>query len=152
MFHSLFVFRRLLATTFLVVFVNVFVGQCWCAAMVSSKAPAGAKSTRAATKPVHAGCHGHKKAVTAKGPTSQKHSANHECCKDKSASVLASMAAPSHKHLFVPAPALLPTPLEVTFRPAAGRWNRNGAVVLVPRKHLPPKIPDIRIFIQSLTV
>ncbi|KAA9325109.1 hypothetical protein F0P96_20645 [Hymenobacter busanensis] len=160
MFRSLFPFRRLLATSFLLVFVNVFVGQCWCAT-VNAKAlgqPVQAQAT-APEKPSHPGCHGHGKPA-AKHDARAKHqhgaprksSGTHDCCKDKSASLLSSLTAPVEKQLFSPAPALLPAATDFSFRPAAGKWDQTRAVILVPREHLPPKIPDIRIFIQSLTV
>jgi hypothetical protein len=152
MFRSLFPFRRLLATTFLVVFVNVFVGQCWCAPIHPVLA---APAATAQSRPTHAGGHGKASAqhnlVKAKHNSSRP-SGKHECCKDKSASVLSSLTMPGQKHLTVPAPALLPVTTDYFFRPAAGQWDRTPAVVLVLREHLPPKIPDIRIFLQSLTV
>ena len=164
MFRSLFPFRRLLATTFLVVFVNVFVGQCWCATINPVLAAPAPLAKAAATKrPAHAGCHGHDQPTTqqtAKGkhgpsehePKSTKPVGKHDCCKDKSAAVLSSLTMPTEKHLLTPMPALLPVSNDFFFRPAAGRWDRTRAVVLVLREYLPPKIPDIRIFIQSLTV
>ncbi|RSK45503.1 hypothetical protein [Hymenobacter rigui] len=155
MFRSLFPFRRLLATSFLLVFVNVFVGQCWCATMNPGPAAPQLAHHPAAKKPTHPGCHGHgapadnlakHKGHSPKGTTS------HDCCKDKSASLLSSLTSPAQKQLLVPAPAVLPMAIEFHFRPAAGKWDRTRAVTLVPRGHLPPKIPDIRIFIRSLTV
>ncbi|MDQ2794401.1 MAG: hypothetical protein M3Y12_10405, partial [Bacteroidota bacterium] len=77
---------------------------------------------------------------------------NHDCCKDKSASLLSSLTTPSQKHLLISAPAVLPTAIEFHFRPLAGQWDRTATVSLVSPRHLKPKIPDIRIFIQSLTV
>ena len=161
MFRSLFLFRRLLATSFLLVFVNVFAGQCYCATMnpamrggkaVGPKATPGAETPPA--KPSHPGCHGHSKAAkkgVAEQPT-KKPSRSHDCCKDKSASLLSSLTTPSEKQWLSPAPALLPEAESFHFRPLAGQWNRTLAVQLVLRRHLPPKIPDLRIFIQSLTV
>ena len=58
------------------------------------------------------------------------------------------LLAGSHAH----SGPVLPTAIEFHFRPLAAQWNRTGAVVLVPPRQLKPKIPDIRIFIQSLTV
>ncbi|WBO86788.1 hypothetical protein [Hymenobacter yonginensis] len=158
MFRSLFPFRRLLATSFLLVFVNVFVGQCYCASLKAAPvasnvtAPAAARST-------HPGCHGHATATARQKPAKACHgqagshpAGKHDCCKDKSATLLKSLAAPAEKQLLTPAPAVLPAGNDFFFRPAAGRWDRAHAVVLVLREHLPPKIPDIRIFIQSLTV
>ncbi|MCB2408100.1 hypothetical protein [Hymenobacter lucidus] len=154
MFRSLFPFRRLLATSFLLVFVNVFVGQCWCATLtpaLAAIAPAG--------KPTRPSCHSHGMAAQKSAKAKQTHeqhgsqsAGKHNCCKDNSASILKSLTTPGEKHLLTPAPALLPASNDFFFRPAAGQWDRAHAVVLVLRKHLPPKIPDIRIFIQSLTV
>jgi hypothetical protein len=158
MFHSLFLFRRLLATTFLVVFVNVFVGQCWCAAITpadSGKALMADCHTKPA-KPMPPGCklHGLAKEDTAKGKTDTSHKSlgKHDCCKDKSASLLSSLITPSEKHIAVSTPALLPTAVEFHFRPMVGLWDRTASVKLMPQRHLKPKIPDIRIFIRSLTV
>ncbi|UOQ68641.1 hypothetical protein [Hymenobacter volaticus] len=158
MFRSLFLFRRLLATTLLVVFVNVFVGQCWCAATTSAasgKALMADCHTKPA-KPMPASCkmHGLAKEGAAKGKTdtSRKSSGKHDCCKDKSTSLLSSLITPAEKQVVVPAPALLPTAVEFHFRPMAGSWDRTASVKLVPPRLLKPKIPDIRIFIQSLTV
>ena len=157
MFRSLFPFRRLLATTFLVVFVNVFVGQCWCATVnPGPSASSIASRIVAPAQPAHPGCHGHAAAPVAQHRNKAEHSSKlpekHDCCKDKSASLLSSLIIPAEKHLLSPALALLPEGAEQPFRTAAGQWDRTAAVVLVLREHLPPKIPDIRIFIQSLTV
>ncbi|MBD2768851.1 hypothetical protein IC235_13225 [Hymenobacter sp. BT664] len=153
--------RRLLATSFLLVFVNVLAGQCWCATTnPASAAPALVAKVSTPEKPAHPGCPGHGKPGAKQTPAQGKHAQQptkpldkHGCCKDNSASVLASLTTPGEKHLLAaPAPALLPAGNDFFFRPAAGRWNRTQAVILVLREHLPPKIPDIRIFIQSLTV
>jgi hypothetical protein len=161
MFRSLFPFRRLLATSFLLVFVNVFVSQCYCASLRSAVAERPSGSAPAATpapmKPGHACCKalGRKAKAAAAKPAKQhqqKHSDPGNCCKDKSARLLSSLAAPAEKQQLDLAPALLPEAAAFHFRPVAGHWNPASAVVLVPREHLPPKIPDIRIFIQSLTV
>ena len=159
MFHRLLHFRRLLATTFLVVFVNVFVGQCWCAtANPALRNPAAGPAhctMPAPAKAAHACCLAMAKAgkhgATSQLPA-QKPAGKHDCCKDKSASLLASLTMPAEKHLFGLAPAVLPTAIEFHFRPLTAQWHRTGAVVLVPPRQLKPKIPDIRIFIQSLTV
>ena len=157
MFRSLFPFRRLLATSFLLVFVNVFVGQCWCATVNPTllAPPVAFPSHHEVQKPAHPGCHGHG-AVAEHYPKqhghSSKSSSSHDCCKDKSASLLSSLTTPAQKHLFMPAPAVLPAAIEFHFRPLAGKWDRTATVALVPPRHLKPKIPDIRIFIQSLTV
>ncbi len=160
MFRSLFPFRRLLATSFLLVFVNVFVSQCYCATINPVKAAPMAKAI-AVQKPAHPGCHGHGKATAPQKATKAKHDhAQHsskptgqgDCCQDNSATILKSLATPGEKQLMTSAPAILPASNDFFFRPAAGQWDRTHSVVLVPGEHLPPKIPDIRIFIQSLTV
>ncbi|MFC6224911.1 hypothetical protein ACFP2F_16810 [Hymenobacter artigasi] len=157
MFRSLFPFRRLLATSFLLVFINVFVGQCWCATLnpVPAATPKVAMSHHDVEKPAHPGCHGH----GAEAKNQKKHDShpakpatNHDCCKDKSASLLSSLTTPAQKYLFIQAPAVLPTAIAFHSRPLAGQWDRTATVALVPPRHLKPKIPDIRIFIQSLTV
>ncbi|RFP64001.1 hypothetical protein D0N36_16295 [Hymenobacter lapidiphilus] len=158
MFRSLFPLRRLLATSFLLVFVNVFVGQCWCATM--NPEPAGRMAVvepPVAAQPTHPGCPGH--GAVAEYPTTKpdKHPAKSagsqdDCCKDNSAALLSALTTPAQKALFTPAPAVLPTAIEFHFRPLAGKWDQTATVALVPPRHLKPKIPDIRIYIQSLTV
>ncbi|GAB2796137.1 hypothetical protein HNQ93_004168 [Hymenobacter luteus] len=160
MFRSLFPFRRLLATSFLLVFVNVFVGQCYCATLTSTGTAPVAKP-QVVEKPTHPGCHGHGQATAQTKPVKaqpehgrhdSKPAGKEDCCKDNSAAILKSLTTPGEKQLLVTSPALLPASNDFFFRPAAGQWDRTNAVVLVLREHLPPKIPDIRIFIQSLTV
>ena len=144
MYRHLFRVRRLLATSFLLVFVNVFVGQCWCAML--NPAPT------AVAKPAHPGCQGpgatrgthHGKPGRAPGA--------HDCCRDKSATILAGLTQPTAPQWQLAAPALLPAAADRYFRPAAGHWRRAATARPVPRWYLPPKIPDIRVFIQSLTV
>ncbi len=159
MFRKLFPLRRLLATSFLLVFVNVFVGQCYCATLNPVQAVPVAKAL-VSEKPTHPGCHGHGKA-TAQLPAKAKHghvqheskpAGKEDCCKDNSAAILKSLTTPGEKQLLTLAPALLPVSNDFFFRPASGQWDRTHSVVLVLREHLPPKIPDIRIYIQSLTV
>lgn len=162
MFRSLFPFRRLLATTFLVVFANVFVGQCWCATMNPVASTRVLLATPVApVKPTHSGCAGHDKVTaTAKqdlgtvahAHDSSKSAGKEECCKDNSTAILKSLSTLGEKYLLSPALALLPASNDYFFRPAAGQWDRTHSVVLVLREYLPPKIPDIRIYIQSLTV
>ncbi|PJJ60961.1 hypothetical protein [Hymenobacter chitinivorans] len=51
------------------------------------------------------------------------------------------------------APSVLTFPAAVSFLfGAAGVWDRQQAVVLVPPAHLKPKIPDLRIFLGSLVI
>ena len=157
MFRTLFPIRRLLATSFLLVFVNVFVGQCWCATVnpMPVAPPMAALGHHEVEKPAHPGCHGHGAVAEHHGKHEghpSKSTSNHDCCKDKSASLLSSLTSPVEKDLLVSAPAVLPTAIAFHFRPLAGQWDRTATVTLVSPRHLRPKIPDIRIFIQSLTV
>ena len=157
MFRSLFPFRRLLATSFLLVFVNVFVGQCLCAIVNPEPAMQMAVVDHpVAAKPTHPGCPGHG-AEAEPAAKQDKHStksagSQDDCCKDNSAALLSSLTTPVQKNLFIPAPAVLPTAVEFYFRTLAGKWDQTATVALVPPRHLKPKIPDIRIYIQSLTV
>ena len=164
MFHRLFPFRRLLATTFLVVFVNVFVGQCWCATANPARPRAAGSSHctmampvggSAPAAPAHSCCQAKAKAgkpgEISRQPV-KKTTGKHDCCKDRSASLLSALGTPAAKHLPGPAPAVLPLAIVFHFRSQAARWNRTLAVALLPPRQLKPKIPDIRIFIQSLTV
>lgn len=50
--------------------------------------------------------------------------------------------------------ALYLPPGVLDWQPArwVGVWDRTLAVRLVPPRHLPPKIPDIRVFLRSLIV
>lgn len=163
MFRSLFPFRRLLATSFLLVFVNVLAGQCYCATM--RQQPVNKSASQLAAKPApmlpgHACCRAAAAAKAKKAASKQafstqkKHSSGSDnCCRNKAASLVATPSDPAAKVLASLAPALLPAAADFAFRPAlAGQWDRTAPVRLVSPQHLPPKIPDIRIFIQSLTV
>ena len=160
MFHHLHRFRRLLATTLLAVFINVLLGQCWCAGMRPAAAHGQRTARPAAMLPNHACCRaaaerkaGKTTAQTRKSAQPEKSSGGgDDCCRKKSASLLAGLDA-AGKQLPGPAAALLPVAQEFHFRASfSSLWDRTAAVRLVPPQHLPPKIPDIRIFIQSLTV
>jgi hypothetical protein len=156
MFRTLFPFHRLLATSFLLVFVNVLVGKCWCA---TNNLPQPAASMAAMchhkAPPAHLGCHEHVSTV-AQHPKQPGHLPKStrcpDCSKNKAASLLSSLTAAIQKNVVTPVPAILPVVMELFFRPQAGKWDRTGVVALVPPRHLKPKIPDIRIFIQSLIV
>ncbi|WP_216680556.1 hypothetical protein [Hymenobacter siberiensis] len=155
MFLNLFSFRRLLATSFLFVFVNVFVGQCWCATVNPGVVAPHPAELAHHEKPAHPGCHGHGAQAEPHGRHkghSSKSTTSHDCCKDKSASLLSSLMTPAQKQLMMPALALLPAAMAFHSRPQAGQWDRTAAVTLVPPGHLKPKILDTCIFIQSLTV
>ncbi|SHM22032.1 hypothetical protein [Hymenobacter psychrotolerans] len=153
MFRTLQPFHRLLATTFLVVFVNMWLGQCVCAANISSRFGTANATT---SKPMAPGCPQHRTAAPSisKGIPAhdQQLSADQDCCQGKSVAKQTLLAAAAEQQLQSPAPALLPEARRFFFRPAAGQWDPTAAVVLVSRQVLPPKIPDIRIFIGSLTI
>ena len=157
--------RRLTAMTFLVIFLNVTVGQCLCAV---AGPQARATAVTVAAPPTHPGCPGHA-APKPVAPAAHAHqdqagnpdqhhdsppkSGSHDCCKDKSASVLAGLSASSVHKLAPDAPLWLATPLVLNDGFARfTTWDRARSVLLVPPQHLPPKIPDIRIYIRSLTV
>ncbi len=168
--------RRAMATSLLVVFLNVFFGQVFCAlvmpaapaqAMASHKHPAGtpahehpqpASSKHQAPHSHGAGlnataAHHHDERKAPASGTSHQHGPKGACCQDDAATVWASLAHPPkagiEKMAFMPV-ALPPAPLTVVFR--FQQWDRSRPVLLVARRQLKPKIPDIRIFIQSLTV
>ncbi|AMR29508.1 hypothetical protein A0257_22035 [Hymenobacter psoromatis] len=156
MLRSLYRFRRLLATTCLVMFANVLVGQCWCASPRPARtrrsvAAAHSCCQQAAADP--ASCCQPTACVrlTKHPPLAGRHS-HSGCCRDQKASLLAKLSQPNDQGIFLPGPALLPAALALPPRPWASRWSRTQAVRLVLPRYLPPKIPDLRIFLRSLTV
>lgn len=140
MLHSFYHFRRLLATTCLVVFANVLVGQCWCASARPARA-AHSGCRRAAAGP--AGCC---------RPAPSGHHTHSGCCRDQKASLLTRLGQPAGPATLLPGPALLPVALALPPQPWADRRNHRRAVRRGPAQQLPPKIPDIRICLRSLTV
>ena len=156
--------RRLTAASLLVVFLNVFFGQVVCALAMPVAAPHEHQHRHPAGTPAHQHqaphSHGKEPGATAKHehhgsetPASHKHGAKGACCQDDAAAVWASLAHPPkagiEKMSFMPV-ALPPAPLALVAR--FQQWDRTRPVLLVARRQLKPKIPDIRIFIQSLTV
>lgn len=169
MFRHLFRLRRWLATTLLVVFVHVLAGQCYCAARraPASAGPAGPGRTAAKPAPMlpgHACCRAAAARKAQAAATSQtaahaghhkpgKPDANDDCCRRKAAPLLAALDKAGTPPLVGPALALLPAPLTLRFPARAARkWDRTAPVRLLSPQHLPPKIPDLRIFLRSLTV
>ena len=134
--------RRLTAVTFLVTYLGLFAGQAFCTGTADPFAETG----RAAC------CMGKACAGMGNMATKDKNSKSPDCSKRGIARLLASQASPQgHSFLLAP-PALLPeTAISVPFLRFT-RWSPAQKVALVPARHLPPKIPDIRIYIQSLTV
>ena len=158
--------RRVTAASLLVVFLNVFFGQVVCA--LAMPAPAASEQHHehaAGTRPhqhEHQAPHSHGKGHGAtakhehqdsKGPAPHQHGRKGACCQDDAAAVWASLTHPPkagiEKMAFMPV-ALPPAPLALATR--FQQWDRSRPVLLVARRQLKPKIPDIRIFIQSLTV
>ena len=164
--------RRTMAASLLVVFLNVFFGQVVCALAMPSapaaahqhKHPVGTPAHKHEHKAPHSHgeghSHGKELGATARHhhhdsetPGSHKHSSKGACCQDDAAAVWAALAHPPkagiEKMTFMPV-ALPPAPLALVVR--FQQWDRTRPVLLVARRQLKPKIPDIRIFIQSLTV
>lgn len=162
--------RRTMAASLLVVFLNVFFGQVICALAMPAAPAVGQQHKHPAGTPAHehkaphahgeTHSHGKEHGASAKHehhdsetPGSHKHSTQGACCQDEAAAVWASLAHPPkagiEKMTFMPV-ALPPTPLALVVR--FQQWDRTQPVLLVARRQLKPKVPDIRIFIQSLTV
>ena len=158
--------RRTMAASLLMVFLNVFFGQVVCALAMPVAAAVGHQHKHPVGTPVHEHKHkaphapGKEHGATTKHqhsdsatPGSHKHGAKGACCEDDAAAVWASLAHPPkagiEKMAFMPV-VLPPAPLALVVR--FQQWDRTRPVLLVARRQLKPKIPDIRIFIQSLTV
>ncbi|QNE42253.1 hypothetical protein F1C16_21750 (plasmid) [Hymenobacter sp. NBH84] len=155
-----------MAASLLVVFLNVFFGQVVCALAMPAAPAVGHQHKHPTGTPAHKhehkAPHSHGKAhgATAKhehhdeeAPAPHKHGSKGACCQDDAAAVWAALAHPPkagiEKMTFMPV-ALPPAPLALVVR--FQQWDRTRPVLLVARRQLKPKIPDIRIFIQSLTV
>ena len=166
--------RRAVAASLLVVFLNVFFGQVVCALALPAAPAPGSEHHHPAGTPPHkhepkaSHAHGTGHAATAHDATAQHHHDEREgplpgphkhggkggaCCQDDAAAVWASLAHPPkaglEKMAFLPV-ALPPAPLTLVV--CSQHWDRTRPVLLMARRQLRPKIPDIRIFIQSLTV
>ncbi|WP_375416055.1 hypothetical protein [uncultured Hymenobacter sp.] len=169
MFRHLFLLRRWLAMTFLVVFVNVLAGQCYCASrqqLASATRPAPRPTAKPAPMlPGHACCRARAArnappapsllaAVASAAPEAPGKSGGADnCCRQKAATLLAALDAPAAKQPLSAAPALLPEALSFGLPARATQsWDRTAPGRLLPSQHLPPKIPDLRIFLRSLTV
>jgi len=159
--------RRVTAASLLVVFLNVFFGQVVCALAMPVTAthehhehPAGTPAHEHKHEHQAPHSHGKEHGATARhqheeseAPGPHQHGHKGSCCQDDAAAVWASLAHPPkagiEKMAFMPV-ALPPAPGAPVVR--FQRWDRSRPVLLVARRQLKPKIPDIRIFIQSLTV
>lgn len=134
--------RRLTAVTFLVTYLGMFAGQAFCTGTGDPFAKTGRASC----------CMGKACAGMGKMATKGKDPKSPDCNKRGIARLLAAQVSPQGHSFLIAAPALLPeTAITLPF-PRFARWNTGQKVALVPTRHLPPKIPDIRIYLQSLTV
>lgn len=152
--------RRVTAATLLVVFLNVFFGQVVCALAMppaphEHHAEAGGEHHHESETP---NPHHHETGAAMHHshdtPTSHSHKSGSKgsCCQDDAAAVWASLTHPPKVGVdkMVPLVFTMPVPFALVAR--AHHWDRTRPVQLVARRQLKPKIPDIRIFIQSLTV
>ena len=74
-------------------------------------------------------------------------------CQTHTATFFASLAGPPAVAMAPAAPLWLSQPPLLDFALARFTgWVRTQAVALVPPRQLKPKIPDVRVFIQSLTI
>ena len=153
--------RRVTAATLLVVFLNVFFGQAVCALAM----PASPHEHQAAGRVVHhhesdapEAHHDHAtggaKQHTHDSPASHSHKSGSKgsCCQDDAAAVWASLTHPPKVGIDKMVPLVFTMPAAFALVARAHQWDRTRPVLLVARRQLKPKIPDIRIFIQSLTV
>lgn len=135
--------RRLTAATFLVAFLSMFAGRCFCGPIGSEvKAP---KMTCCAKM---AGKHCQGVAQAKHAPDTDKSD-----CQTPVKAFFAALAGPPTHDVSVDAPLwlALPPTFDFTFARYV-RWEQARPVALVPRRHLKPKIPDIRVFTHSLTI
>lgn len=140
--HLTSLLRRLTAATFLVAYLGLFAGQAFC----TGTGDLFAESGRAAC------CLGSSCTGMGKMAARNKGAKSPDCNKRGIARLLATQDAPQAHSLLLAAPALLPDMALLLPAPRFTRWSRTQKVALVPTRQLPPKIPDIRIFLHSLTV
>jgi uncharacterized protein involved in copper resistance len=162
--------RRRVAASLLGVFLSVFVVQflCLCFGVQARSLPLALATTQAvaphkhsATTPAHAHApiqqHDHK--ATPGAAHKHDQAAGHDkeqgdkCCRDKTSAFFASLTHPPKHSLDKGMPLYIALPPASSFTLAHFEaWDRTQAVLLVPPAHLKPKIPDIRVFIGSLTI
>jgi hypothetical protein len=148
--------RRVTAATLLVVFLNVFFGQAVCAlAMPAAPHEQGAEGPH---EHEFEGHHDHATGSASRhshstpAPPSHKSGSKGSCCQDDAAAVWASLTHPPKVGVDKMMPLVFDLPASFVLVARAPQWDRTLPVLLVARRQLKPKIPDIRIFIQSLTV
>ena len=149
MFRFSALLRRCTATTFLVAFLGVFAGQCFCAGRGTSCA--APKSSRALPTCCMSGGTCHMPGMSKAGDSDKQQPDGG--CQTHTAAFFASLAGPPAVGMTPAAPLWLSQPplLDFAFARFTG-WAPAQAVVLVPARQLKPKIPDVRVFIQSLTI
>lgn len=135
--------RRLTAATFLVAFLSMFAGRCFCGPVGGeAKAPRMTCCAQMAGK--------HCQSTGKSGPASDTGKSG---CETPVKAFFAALAGPPTPDAGVGAPLWLALPPACSFTFAHYvRWEQALPVALVPRRHLKPKIPDIRVFTHSLTV
>lgn len=141
---------RVTAFALLALFVSALglLGVCavWCGPTHGTGVVVAATTAKAGA---HSCCA--KKAAEAQ----RKQSKKAECCTHEKAAKWADVPdGPLVKLLHDGSQALDLPPSTFEWQPArwAGAWDCTLAVRLVPPRHLPPKIPDIRVFLRSLIV
>lgn len=170
MFQLIRRYRRTTAATFVALFLHVLVGQIACAQMHLT-AEARPHQHAPGTPPhehgaagghahQHPSAHAHQHDHAAAGKHTHAHAAapaekhsDPKCCQDDAKSLWAALGTPPKVSLekFAPMVLDLPPAHDVVV-PRFVAWDLTQAVTLVPPTHLKPKIPDIRIFIGSLTI
>jgi hypothetical protein len=165
--------RRRVAASLLGVFLSVFVVQflCLCFGVqarglptaVALTAASASSHSHAADTPAHTHfpAHQHEHKATAAASHEHSHEAisgqqqdkSDECCRDKTSAFFASLTHPPKLSLDKVMPLYVALPPASSFALAHFEaWDRTQPVLLVPPAHLKPKIPDIRVFIGSLTI
>ncbi|GAB2464848.1 hypothetical protein GCM10011375_35410 [Hymenobacter qilianensis] len=157
--------RRRVAASLLGVFLSVFAVQflCLCFGVQARSLPqhlavAAEQHSHAAGTSAHShNTHEHK--ATAHHHDQDQASGDEqgqkdECCRDKTSTFFASLTHPPKLSLDkAMSPLYLALPPASSFALAHFEaWDRTMPVLLVPPAHLKPKIPDIRVFIGSLTI
>ncbi|WP_133272290.1 hypothetical protein [Hymenobacter radiodurans] len=149
--------RRRVAASLLGVFLSVFAVQflCLCFGVQARSLPQYVAATEQhshATSTPHehkAVSHHHDQDHASGDEQGQKD----ECCRDKTSTFFASLTHPPKVSFDKAMPLHLALPPASSFALAHFEaWDRTQPVLLVPPAHLKPKIPDIRVFIGSLTI
>jgi hypothetical protein len=155
--------RHTTAITFLVIFLNVLVGQVACAMRGPQAAPVAHQHghgdhhqhASGSAPHHHDASHEHGTAAGTTHADKHEHKSATSCCQDDAAAIWAALHSPPKVTFDKPDASLLDLPPAGLAWPIArfcGSWAVLAPVRLVPPRHLPPKIPDLRVFLRSLTV